>query len=83
MEEKETKQTKLTYEQLEQAALALQQREMQLEAHINSVNYTAMRLDYLFKVVKYSTEFDTDFLNYCTREIEKILRVNTAEEAKK
>lgn len=80
MEEKEAKQTKLTYEQLEQAALALQQRGMQLEAQINSFNYTAMRLDYLFKVVKYSTEFSTDFIKYCTDEIEKILRVNAVTE---
>lgn len=78
MEEKE----KMSYEQLEQAAIALQQKCLQLEAQINSVNYTAMRLDYLFKVLKYSTEFGTDFLEYCTKEIEKSLRLQEEPENK-
>lgn len=74
MEEKnETTQQKLTYEQLEQIALQLQNRAMQAESRLASINMTTTRLNYLFKVLEYSSHFCDSFVKECGAEIVDLL----------
>ena len=74
MEEKE-KETKLTYEQLEQAAMQLQQRLMMVEGKLKSIDITSIRLTYLFKVIENRAAFTEKFIDKCTKEIEDILTI--------
>lgn len=74
MEEKETE-TKLTYEQLEQAAMQLQQRLMMVEGKLKSIDITSIRLTYLFKVIENRAAFTEKFIDKCTKEIEDILTI--------
>ena len=71
---------KLTYEQLNNAAMQLSQQNMQLRKQLEEMNYFNLfrRLDYLFKVVEFSTNFSADFVTACTTEIQALL--TTAEE---
>lgn len=75
MEEKDTKATKLTYEQLEQAAMQLQQRLMMTENKLRSIDFAAMRLTWLFKVLENKSSFSAEYVNKCTKEIESILTI--------
>ena len=79
MEENNTTSTptsgKPSYEQLEQGFIQLQQRLMQTEARLGAINLTAMRLDYLFKVLEVAPKLPVDVLNpefvtQCAKEIE-------------
>lgn len=71
MEEKK----QLTYEQLQQVALTLQQRCMQAEERLAAINMTTTRLNYLFKVLEFETSFSTDFVHKCVTEIESLLEI--------
>lgn len=73
---------KLTYEQLQQAAVTLQQRCIQAEGRLAALNMTTMRLDYLFKVLKYEDAFDTAFVQKCVTEIKDLLEVKEETEEK-
>lgn len=74
MEEKnETTQQKFTYEQLEQIAIQMQNKAMRAEAKLMQINFAAMRLEYLFEVLKHSTHFNETFVNACSDEIMKLL----------
>lgn len=73
MEEKDTKATKLTYEQLEQAAMQLQQRLMMAENKLRSIDFASMRLTWLFKVLENKESFLAEFINKCTKEIKELL----------
>lgn len=76
MEEK----NKISYEQLENAVKALQQRCMQAEMNLSAINLTTARLNYLFKVVELSDHFDPNFVLKCTEEIEYIMTVEEPKE---
>lgn len=71
MEEKDTlTENKLTYEQLEEVAMQLQNRVMQAEAALQTMNSIAMRLEYLFKVLDKHTHFSAEFVDKCAKEIQ-------------
>lgn len=75
MEEKNTKSTKLTYEQLEQTAMQLQQRLMIAESKLQSIDFASMRLTWLFKVIENKSSFSVEYTDKCIKEIEDILAV--------
>lgn len=80
MEEKDVNQTnaaqaKLTYEQLEQIAMKLQQRLVMTENQLRSIDFAAMRLGWLFKVLEQKDSFSVEFANQCADEVEKILTI--------
>lgn len=78
-EAKET--SKLTYEQLEQAAMQMQQKLMIVESKLNSIDFASMRLTWLFKVIENQVEFPGEFVHKCTKEVEDLLTLedNTKE----
>lgn len=67
---------KLSYEELENVANNLYTRLQQAE-----MSNMFKRLDYLFKVVKYSSAFTPAFVESCVAEIEGVLTI-PAEETK-
>lgn len=73
----ETKETspKLTYEQLEQAAMQLQQRLMMVESRLRSIDFASTRLTWLFRVLENKESFTTEFVSKCTEEIENLLTI--------
>ena len=70
-----TENNKLSYEQLEQVALQLQQRAMQAEAKLGSINMTTLRLEYLFRVTDRANMFPSKFVDKCAAEIIELLEV--------
>lgn len=72
-ENKEVMENKLSYEQLEQIAVQLQNRAMQAESRLASINMTTTRLNYLFKVLEYSSHFCDSFVKECGAEIVDLL----------
>lgn len=78
----ETKEKKLSYEQLEEVAKQLSTQVQQLYTKLQETNIQGVfkRLDYLFKVVEFSHMFDMGFVNICIEEIQDIL---TIEDTKK
>ena len=81
MEEKNETPKKLTYEQLEQIALQLQNKAMQAEARLNSINLAAMRLDYLFRILDKAPLFPKEFVDECVAEVIDRLEVKKNPEA--
>lgn len=75
MEETKETSTKLTYEQLEQAALQLQQRLMMVESRLKSIDFASMRLTWLFRVLENKGSFTPDFVNKCAEEVENLLTI--------
>lgn len=73
----ETKQQKLTYEQLNDACNQLWQQNKQLVARNRELETFAMnkRLDYLFKVLELSNQFSSDFVVNCSSEIEQAMTI--------
>lgn len=73
----ETKQQKLTYEQLNDACNQLWQQNKQLAARNRELETFAMnkRLDYLFKVLELSNQFSSDFIGNCSRDIEQVMTI--------
>jgi len=68
----------LTYEQLNNVCQQLFQQNQKLKADVTELSNVAMfkRLDYLFKVVEFSSTFkDSDFVNSCMDEIKEALTV--------
>lgn len=78
MEERDTKATKLTYEQLEQVAMQLQQRLVIAENKLRSIDFAAMRLTWLFKVIENKSSFSAEYVDKCAKEVEKILTIEEA-----
>lgn len=66
---------KLTYEQLEQAAMQLQQRLIMVENKLRSIDFASMRLTWLFKVIENKDSFSMEFLNKCSDEIKTLLTI--------
>lgn len=73
MEEKEMTTPKLTYEQLEKVATQLNQRVLVAETKLKTIDFTVVRLTYLFKVLENNSLFSQEFLNKCVKEIEGLL----------
>ena len=73
----ETKQQKLTYEQLNDACNQLWQQNKQLVARNRELESFAMnkRLDYLFKVLELSNQFSSDVVVNCSSEIEQAMTI--------
>ena len=73
----ETKQQKLTYEQLNDACNQLWQQNKQLVARNRELETFAMnkRLNYLFKVLELSNQFSSDFVVNCSCEIEQAMTI--------
>ena len=73
----ETKQHKLTYEQLNGACNQLWQQNKQLIKRNKELENFAMnkRLDYLFKVLELSNQFSSDFVVNCSSEIEQTMTI--------
>lgn len=82
MEEKENKQeaTKLSYEQLNNIAIQLQNRAVQAEGKLASINFTAMRLGYLFTVLDKSSHFPSEFVQECVNEVMELLKLEDPKE---
>lgn len=80
---KETKQ-KLTYEQLNEACNQLFQQNKQLTMRLREVEQFLgnRRMDYLFKVIEFSTLFHSDFVVNCVDEIEEAMKMPQSEEEK-
>lgn len=78
MEEKKEKATKLTYEQLEQTAMQLQQRLMMAENKLRSIDFAGMRLTWLFKVIENKGVFSAEYVDKCVKEVEDILTIEDA-----
>lgn len=75
---KENTKQPLTYEQLNNVCQQLFQQNQKLKADVTELSNVAMfkRLDYLFKVVEFSSTFkDSDFVNSCMDEIKEALTV--------
>lgn len=74
MEDKETSTpSKPTYEQLEQVAMQIQQRLMVAENKLRSIDFTVMRLTWLFKVIENKEAFTEEFISKSSKEIEELL----------
>lgn len=80
MEEKDSKK-KLSYEELTNVAVQMQQRAMEAEQKLRSIDLTNMRLHYLFEVVRHSNKgaFTPEFIEKCSKEIEEILTIKEEE----
>lgn len=73
MEEVKETANKLTYEQLEQTALQLQQRVIMAEGRLRSIDMASMRLTWLFKVLENKEVFPSEFINKCSEEVVELL----------
>lgn len=74
---------KLTYEQLNNACNQLAQQNHQLVAKVRELEQIVMlkRLDYLFKVLNYSSNFSSEFVSACANEIEAAMTPPVNEES--
>lgn len=81
----ETKETspKLTYEQLEQAAMQLQQRLMMAESRLRGIDFASVRLTWLFKVIENKGAFPAEFFSKCAKEVEDLLTIENLPTTKK
>ncbi len=73
---------KLSYEELNEVCMRLEQQNQYLVRELQKANLTNMfkRLDYLFKVVEYSHSFgDAEFVGNCIEEIKEAMTINTEE----
>lgn len=77
MEEKNTKEGTLSYDQLKEVAAQLQHENQQLRSTLVRVDYsnTFKRLDYLFKVLDNYVHFDNDFVASCIKEIQDMMTI--------
>jgi hypothetical protein len=82
MEENTKKQEekKLSYEDLSKVAMQLQQRVINAEQKLQEINYVAMRLNYLFAVLKSKEVFPQEFITQCSNEVMELLKIETKEE---
>lgn len=85
VKEAQTEQKKMSYEELENVAHQLSEQSRELYNKLQEMNYANLfkRLDYLFKVIEFSTMFDSDFVIKCTDEIKGILTVPQEETQEK
>lgn len=78
---KEKKQ-KLSYEELNNAALQLAEQNRKLYQEVQRLNTAGVikRLEFLFDVLKYKDVFNVDFVNRTVAEIEEALTIKPQEE---
>ena len=76
--------SKLTYDQLKDACNQLWQQNQQLIKRSRELEQFAInkRLDYLFKVIEFSSMFSSDFVVNCTSEIEQAMTIPQEEDKK-
>lgn len=72
MEEKKEKK-ELTYEELKNVTIQLQQRCMMLEGNLKNIDMASIRLNFLLRVVETKGVFSDEFIIKCSKEIEDIL----------
>ena len=80
--EKDNKEQKLTYDQLNEACAQLYQQNQALTAQIKQMDLTNMfkRLDYLFLVLQHREAFkDTQFVENCAKEVQDALTIKEEE----
>ena len=77
MEEKNTKEGTLSYDQLKEVAAQLQHENQQLRSTLVRIDYsnTFKRLDYLFKVLDNYIHFNDDFVASCIKEIQDMMTI--------
>lgn len=87
MEEKKTKMVsinsgkeerqKLSYEQLNDACNQLFQQNKQLSMKVREMEQFLMnkRMEYLFKVIEFSSRFHSDFVVSCVDEVEEAMKI--------
>ena len=77
MEEKNTKEGTLSYDQLKEVAAQLQHENQQLRSTLVRIDYsnTIKRLDYLFKVLDNYVHFDDGFVASCIKEIQDMMTI--------
>lgn len=75
MEETENKSKKLSYDDLEKVAVQLQQRVAIAENKLKTIDFAALRLNWLFKVVENSSSFSPEFCTQCVKEIQEIMTI--------
>lgn len=75
MEENSKEQKKLSYEELENVAVQLQRRCVELERKLRDIGIASFRLEYLFKVIENKDNFSSDFIGDCIKEVEDILTI--------
>jgi hypothetical protein len=77
METPEVESKKLSYEELENVAKELYTRcaDMATELQRMKMDNSFKRLDYLFKVLKYYSLLDTDFVRNCAKEIQEMITI--------
>lgn len=75
MEENSKEQKKLSYEELENVAVQLQRRCVELERRLRDFSTASFRLEYLFKVIENKDNFSSDFIGDCVKEVEDILTI--------
>lgn len=75
--ESKQEEKKLTYEQLNDACNQLWQQNKQLAVRNRELESFVMnkRLDFLFKVMEFSSMFSSDFVVSCTSEIEQAMTI--------
>lgn len=80
MEEKDSKK-KLSYEELTNVAIQMQQRAMAAEQKLNNIDMTNMRLHYLFEILKMNDKgvFPIEFINKCSEEVMDIMTIKEEE----
>lgn len=78
---KEKKQ-KLSYDELNNAALQLAEQNRKLYQEVQRLNTAGVikRLEFLFDVLKYKDVFNVDFVNRTVAEIEEALTIKPQEE---
>ena len=76
MEEKKSTNEKLSYEELEQAALALQKRCIELERAISSFEVQGMRLEGLFRIIEHKELYPVEFVDSCIAELQEAFKFN-------
>lgn len=77
----ETKQQKLSYEELANAASQLSQQNQQLNMMLQQANMTNTfrHLDYLFKVLEFKDCFNSEFVISCSDNIVELMTPPTEE----
>lgn len=69
----------MSYEQLENVAMKMQQKLLEYETRLRSIDYVSMRLTYLFKVLENKDSFNKEYIDKCSSEIIDLLTVEEPE----
>jgi hypothetical protein len=77
MEEKNKDTKKLSYEELEKAAVQLQQRAMMAENKLRGIDFASIRLNWLFKVLENKETFKPEFVSKCANEVQEMLTIDS------